>query len=712
MINVVCIKHGAEYGAEYVNNLYLGVKRNTTGNFKFWCFTNNSDGIDKNISVLPLPFENAFDYNWNKLYLFNLEIPIPWGETIFFIDLNTLVVGNLNNFFDKKYTKLTLLKDFLHNTAKSNGLVNTSIMAWPHGKYHYLWRDFLADQEKIIKAAESQKDHWWVRRSVPDFDMWQDHFPEQILSFKLHCRHGLSAKAKFVRYYGSPSIPESATQINKVDRLSILPQPWVAKHWNMPSSAVPDIATECTVRYVEIPARKIFGMVGRCGGGHNTLWEDWSADGRRKRNLIMHEYEKNLDEICGHYSKLEKSILEDGFRNPVIITSGLPRRRHKRYLPPELLNGAESDLLLLEGTTGGSRLHVAQKYDLTIPCLVNDWTGKFKNYPKISTEAQARNYYNDQPNLIKFEKSGAIVESFDDKKVGHHLGQEWREDRLMPLRAPMWISIMNRYGYEVNRLSSKVTRIIEEAQSVSQTKAVTTVNNTKNLVNIVCVKWGTKYGPDYVNKLYASIKRNTTVPFKFHCYTESAEKLNNEIVIHKLPYIDLEGWWNKMYLFSNDNELTPGEHIFYVDLDTVIVGNIDHILKNLPKQIVVLRDFYYNIAKTAGEIGSGLMSWRHGQYNFIWDQFVQNPEAAIASVRPHGDQHYIAKCIDSYSFWQDLYPDQIVSFKVHCRDGLPGAAKIICYHGRPDIPDSASKTNTSYKWTIAPQPWVLDHWRE
>ena len=32
--------------------------------------------------------------------------------------------------------------------------------------------------------------------------------------------------------------------------------------------------------YVELEANKIFGMVGRCGGGYNTVWEDWSPEGR------------------------------------------------------------------------------------------------------------------------------------------------------------------------------------------------------------------------------------------------------------------------------------------------------------------------------------------------------------------------------------------------------------------------------------------------
>ncbi len=36
-------------------------------------------------------------------------------------------------------------------------------------------------------------------------------------------------------------------------------------------------------------------------------------------------------------------------------------------------------------------------------------------------------------------------------------------------------------------------------------------------VNIICMKWGDKYGAEYVNKLYAMVKRNITIPFQFVC---------------------------------------------------------------------------------------------------------------------------------------------------------------------------------------------------
>ena len=230
------------------------------------------------------------------------------------------------------------------------------------------------------------------------------------------------------------------------------------------------------VRYAMISAREIFGMVGRSGGGYNTIWTDWSDRGRQARESIMREYEQGLDAICGHYQKLETSILTEGIRNPVVITCGLPRKRPMECLPPEMRNRPPRDLLLLETTMGGSRLHVCQKHNMEIPCIINDWTGRFAKDPQIRNEADARMCYLDQPRGITFNPKMGLVESFDQGKVGHHLGDEWSEDRLLPLRAPLWISIMNRHGYRVDNLPAVVTAALARA-GIDQSQVTANVSS-------------------------------------------------------------------------------------------------------------------------------------------------------------------------------------------------------------------------------------------
>lgn len=455
MINIVCLKWGTKYGPEYVNRLYAGIKRNTTVEFKFWCFTDDAAGIDSEVTTVGLPYADRLDSWWNKLNLFSPDLPFVPGDQIFYVDLDTLITGNIDRLLLFKTTKMIVLKDFYHGLVKSAGKVGSGLMSWKHRKYSHIWTKFITNPDKHIKMAGTHGDQWWIEQKVTDLLFWQDIFPDQVVSFKVHCRKGLPDAARIVCYHGKPSIPESMTQVNNVDKWTIAPQPWVAKHWR-------DNPKQCQVRYVQLPARQIFGMVGRCGGGYNTLWEDWSDEGRKKRQLIMEEYEQELNKICGHYSKLEQSILAEGIRNPVVVTCGYPKKRMLKHLPPEMLALPESELLLLEGTTGGSRLHIAQKLNLTIPCLVNDWTGRFDKEIKIASPDQARVFYKDQPSSIEINSANELVEGFDDDRVSYHLGEEWSEDKVMPLRAPMWLQIMEKHGYRIERLSSRVKEILGE----------------------------------------------------------------------------------------------------------------------------------------------------------------------------------------------------------------------------------------------------------
>ena len=96
-------------------------------------------------------------------------------------------------------------------------------------------------------------------------------------------------------------------------------------------------------------------------------------------------------------------------------------------------------------------------------------------------------------------------------------------------------------------------------------------------INIICLKAGTAYGPDYVNILFDMVKRNLTdgFPGQFHCITDDPTGLAEGIKIIPLPE-DLETWWGKLYMFKKG--LFPdGDRCLFMDLDTLIVGNIDEI---------------------------------------------------------------------------------------------------------------------------------------
>ena len=146
------------------------------------------------------------------------------------------------------------------------------------------------------------------------------------------------------------------------------------------------------------------------------------------------------------------------------------------------------------------------------------------------------------------------------------------------------------------------------------------------MIDVVCLKWGHKFSSEYVNNLFSGIERNSTVPFKFHCFTDNDSGILENITCHKLPDLDITGWWYKLWLFSNDMPFKLGDRIMFFDLDTLVTGNIDDILEyDCPYDLTGLRNFFY-----PDKFASGLLMWRHGTQTQVWTEFLSEPRKAQA----------------------------------------------------------------------------------
>lgn len=213
------------------------------------------------------------------------------------------------------------------------------------------------------------------------------------------------------------------------------------------------------------------------------------------------------------------------------------------------------------------------------------------------------------------------------------------------------------------------------------------------MLNVICVRHGSAYGVEYVNRLHSMVKRHLTVPFRFIALTDDRHGLDDGIDFIRLPST-LEKWWGKLWMFKRG--LFPdGSRCLFFDLDTVIVDNIDDIA-GYNGQIATLRDFYY-----PNRLGPAIVAWRAGDLAaWIWDEWdcQGQPRDRMGDLwwLNNLDQGRFAKSVD---ILQNLYPDQIYSYKAH---GLgkcyPDGASIVCFHGEPKPHNCGSA-------------WVAEHWR-
>ena len=84
-------------------------------------------------------------------------------------------------------------------------------------------------------------------------------------------------------------------------------------------------------------------------------------------------------------------------------------------------------------------------------------------------------------------------------------------------------------------------------------------------MNIICVKFGPKYGPEFVNKIYHDLKE----PNDFYCYTDNPSGLDEGVnVIPDMGRPTLKKWWNKLRMFDKNFPL-KGITLF-LDLDVQV----------------------------------------------------------------------------------------------------------------------------------------------
>lgn len=241
-----------------------------------------------------------------------------------------------------------------------------------------------------------------------------------------------------------------------------------------------------------------------------------------------------------------------------------------------------------------------------------------------------------------------------------------------------------------------------------------------DVLNVVCLKWGTKYGPEYVNRLYHMVSRNLTRPFVFHCLTERAEGLDPAIVPLSLETSpQLSGWWYKLSLFRQDFYGLRG-NLLYLDLDVVIVDNID-FLADLPGDFLIIRNWSQNPMWN-----SSVMRFRIGSYAHVWERFQQQIGNILGKY--NGDQEWIYECVPEAGTWP---PEKIVSYKksldskafrlleklglaklgLRAPQGmdtpLPAGVAMVIFHGKPDPVDVATRPYGLWKRAS----FVDQHWR-
>ena len=231
------------------------------------------------------------------------------------------------------------------------------------------------------------------------------------------------------------------------------------------------------------------------------------------------------------------------------------------------------------------------------------------------------------------------------------------------------------------------------------------------MLNVICVKWGNKYSPNYVNTLKKMCDRHITLPYQFYCLTEQPDGIDPDIKIIKLPALPgIKTWWSKLYMFSP--ALPIEGTILYFDLDVVIFKNIDCLFTHDPNKFMIIRDFNRCRIIDWNSSNSSVMRWQSGTMQYLWKEFQDNPSAVMQ--KNHGDQDWITKrANDDINHWPDewirSYKWEMIGHKEtrNIKDKkytfqkpptITEENRVAVFHGKPD-PHECN------------DPFVVDNWR-
>ena len=148
-------------------------------------------------------------------------------------------------------------------------------------------------------------------------------------------------------------------------------------------------------------------------------------------------------------------------------------------------------------------------------------------------------------------------------------------------------------------------------------------------MNVICVKQGTKYSSEYVNRLYSMVNRNMPVDFKLHCITDDPVGIDSHI--NTIPIVSgLEKWWPKLDAL---NIFTTGDNILF-DLDIVILNPLDRLCSVKTRTLSVLyaqwKEGYVQPSERFPTLyNSSIMKWSGDQGKEVYEYFQLHREMIL-----------------------------------------------------------------------------------
>jgi hypothetical protein len=252
-------------------------------------------------------------------------------------------------------------------------------------------------------------------------------------------------------------------------------------------------------------------------------------------------------------------------------------------------------------------------------------------------------------------------------------------------------------------------------------------------VNVICMKWGSMYGPEYVNNLRAGVSRHLARAHRFVCFTDDARGIDPQVEIRPMPEVQLPAGqadlrWRKLSVFGDRLADLRGTTLF-LDLDLVVVADLAPFF-SLPGAFRIIRDDELFRSKPLRKINperdrflasvgnSSVFRFEIGQHRYILDAYVADPAGAArryeisqqfqsAQLAAHGHLAYWPRgwCV---SFKNDCVAPNLLSYIRPPR--LPAGALIVVFAGSPKMGEVMAGGGHTWYRNVGGAKWLQSAW--
>lgn len=208
--------------------------------------------------------------------------------------------------------------------------------------------------------------------------------------------------------------------------------------------------------------------------------------------------------------------------------------------------------------------------------------------------------------------------------------------------------------------------------------------------HVIVWVWGRKYGPEYVERLAAGIKRNLD-----DCTFTVCRPLPEDEYLTELPGClcrlrTFDPCWQKSMGFKR------GERILCLDLDLIVTGRMEPLFDREEPFVILQGANAKNPCRFNGSVWSVVAGYRPD----IWTEFsVEAANAVDFYIYPEDQAYFEAKMPEAGAYGAK---DGVYGFKKTfwpVGDKLPSGARIVAF---PGSRDPSQFTHL---------PWVKEHWR-